>query len=175
MTIPCAVFESALGWVGIAATERGIVRSVLPMRTRDGVLRELLIPTAVVDSLTVPGADVVEALAAFFSGEAVSLAAFPLDLVSGTPFERRVWGVIRAIVRGKTMTYREVARRIGSPAGSRAVGGAVGKNPVAPFIPCHRVVGSNGAMVGFSTEGGLGLKRRLLEMEGVRFKGDRVA
>jgi methylated-DNA-[protein]-cysteine S-methyltransferase len=175
VTIPCAVFESALGWVGIAATESGIIHSVLPMRTRDGVLRELEIPTAALDRLVEPTTDVVEALSAYFSGEVVDLGAFPLDLAWGTPFARCVWGVVRGIGRGKTLTYREVGRRVGSPTASRAVGGAVGKNPAAPFIPCHRVVGSGGALVGFSAEGGLGLKRRLLEMEGVRFSGDRVA
>ena len=174
MTVPCTVVETALGWVGLAATDNGIIRSVLPMRTKEGVLHEMEIPTAVVDRLVEAPRNAVETLSAYLRGDPVDLSDVPLDLGDVNPFFRGVYEVLADIHRGNTLTYQEVARRVGNPRAARAVGGAVAKNPLAPFIPCHRVVGSDGSLVGFSTEGGIILKRRLLEMEGVRFLGDRV-
>ncbi len=101
-------------------------------------------------------------------------SGIPLDLTGITAFNRRVYDVLLTIGRGQVMTYKQVAGRVGNSRAARAVGGAVGQNPVPPIIPCHRVVGTSGDMVGFSREGGLALKRRLLAMEGVAFRGDRV-
>jgi methylated-DNA-[protein]-cysteine S-methyltransferase len=86
----------------------------------------------------------------------------PLDL-RGTPFQRSVWEAVAAIPYGTLQTYGDVARRIDRPSATRAVGQAVGANPVALVIPCHRVVGSSGALVGY--RGGLPLKERLLALE----------
>ena len=88
-----------------------------------------------------------------------------LRLVGGTPFQRSVWEGIRSIPRGATISYAELARRIGRPGASRAVGQAVGANPIPLLIPCHRVVGANGGLGGFG--GGLPMKRALLRQEGV--------
>src|SRR5206468_215087 len=89
-----------------------------------------------------------------------------LDLGAATSFERAVFDATRAIPPGRTRTYGEVARAIGRPGAARAVGAALGRNPVPVVVPCHRVVGARGALVGFSAEGGVELKRRLLELEG---------
>ncbi len=92
----------------------------------------------------------------------------PLDLV-GTDFERSVWRELRRIGYGETTTYGEVARRLGSPGASRAVGGANGSNPVPIVVPCHRVLAAGGALGGFSA--GLAWKRRLLALEGTLLLG----
>ena len=91
----------------------------------------------------------------------------PLDLSSGTAFQRSVWEAMREIPPGKTKSYGDVARAIGRPKAVRAVGQACGANPIPLFVPCHRVVAAGGRLGGFS--GGLPLKRKLLEREGVRF------
>ncbi len=81
----------------------------------------------------------------------------------GTEFEKKVWKVTRTICRGATRTYGEIAREVGSPEASRAVGAAMGKNPLPFIVPCHRVVGSTGKLTGYA--GGVEVKRRLLELE----------
>ena len=88
----------------------------------------------------------------------------PLD-ATGSPFERRVWDLLRTIPYGATTSYGELARRLGDPHATRAVGAANGKNPIPIIVPCHRVVGVRGELTGFG--GGLDRKRWLLEHEGV--------
>lgn len=85
--------------------------------------------------------------------------------LQGTPFQRRVWQALLEIPYGTTVTYGELAARLGSS--PRAVGGAVGANPVAILVPCHRVMGVGGRMTGFSAPGGIAIKQMLLRQEGV--------
>jgi methylated-DNA-[protein]-cysteine S-methyltransferase len=103
----------------------------------------------------------VEQLGRYFAGD---LREFdlPLDLV-GTPFQRRVWEALTTIPYGETRSYGEIARQIGSPGASRAVGLANGHNPISIIVPCHRVIGANGNLTGYG--GGLDRKRTLLGME----------
>ncbi|MFH1725248.1 MAG: MGMT family protein [Elusimicrobiota bacterium] len=82
------------------------------------------------------------------------------------PFYRKVWMACARIPRGQVRTYGWIARRIGNPGAARAVGRALAKNPFAPHVPCHRVVGADGRLTGFSAPGGIEAKRRLLEKEG---------
>lgn len=113
-----------------------------------------------------PFRDTIRQLAAYFGGE---LARFDLPLApAGTPFQQDVWSLLTTIPYGQTTSYGELARRLGRPAASRAVGAANGRNPIPIVIPCHRVVGSNGSLTGFG--GGLDVKRRLLELE-ARWRG----
>ncbi|MFT3776988.1 MAG: methylated-DNA--[protein]-cysteine S-methyltransferase [Ottowia sp.] len=93
----------------------------------------------------------------------------PLDLSAGTPFQQDVWRALLGIAGGDARTYGEVAARIGRPAAVRAVGTAVGANPLIIVVPCHRVLGSQGALTGFG--GGLGRKAALLRLEGWRLDG----
>ena len=88
----------------------------------------------------------------------------PLDLRCGTAFQQSVWQALLGIPQGETISYGEVSRRIGNPAAVRAVGGAVGRNPVSIIVPCHRVMGSNGTLTGYG--GGLTRKTALLQLEG---------
>ena len=92
----------------------------------------------------------------------------PLDLRCGTAFQQSVWQALLGIPQGETISYGEVSRRIGNPAAVRAVGGAVGRNPVSIIVPCHRVMGSNGTLTGYG--GGLTRKTALLRLEGARLE-----
>lgn len=89
----------------------------------------------------------------------------PLDLSTGTDFQRRVWNAMRRIASGRTHSYGEVATAIGKPRATRAVGGACGANPIPVLVPCHRVLAANRAIGGFTS--GLGWKRKLLAREGI--------
>jgi O-6-methylguanine DNA methyltransferase len=101
-------------------------------------------------------------LADYFAGRRQEFTA-TLD-PAGTPFYRGVWDAVAAVPYGETRSYQEIAREVGAPAAVRAVGGANGANPVAPFVPCHRIVGSDGRLHGYGP--GLPLKHHLLVMEG---------
>lgn len=87
----------------------------------------------------------------------------PLDLSGGTPFQQAVWRALLAIPRGSTISYGALARQVGNPAAVRAVAAAVGRNPVCVVVPCHRVLGSGGALTGYA--GGLPRKAALLRLE----------
>lgn len=101
-------------------------------------------------------------LEAYFAG---NLRHFDLPLApAGTPFQQTVWHELQCIPYGHTITYAELARRIGRPTASRAVGAANGRNPIPILIPCHRVIGSNGHLTGYA--GGLPIKTHLLALEG---------
>jgi methylated-DNA-[protein]-cysteine S-methyltransferase len=99
----------------------------------------------------------------YFTGDIAVLDTIPVEL-NGTPFQKHVWQALRRIPGGTTISYAELAKRIGEPSAVRAVGTANGANPVAVIVPCHRVIGSNGALTGFG--GGMPLKRALLVLEG---------
>ncbi|RYX95159.1 MAG: methylated-DNA--[protein]-cysteine S-methyltransferase [Comamonadaceae bacterium] len=106
-------------------------------------------------------------LADYFAGTRTQFdfSALPLDLACGTVFQQAVWQALLAIPAGETTSYGEISRRIGNPTAVRAVGAAVGRNPVSIIVPCHRVVGSGGALTGYA--GGLDRKTALLRLEGV--------
>jgi methylated-DNA-[protein]-cysteine S-methyltransferase len=115
-------------------------------------------------------AGAVSALRRYFSGDLSALDALRVD-PGGTPFQRRVWSALREIPAGQTRAYSYIARAIGAPDAVRAVGAANGANPVAIVIPCHRVIGADGSLVGYG--GGLDRKRWLLAHEGARLPAER--
>lgn len=102
----------------------------------------------------------------YFAGRPADLSGITLDLAGCTPFQRRVYRALRTVPRGRTVTYGELARRLGAPGAARAVAGAMARNPVPLVIPCHRVMAAGG-LGGFSAAGGTDLKRRMLVLEGV--------
>ena len=159
-------FDTELGPVLVAATEQGICLLQIPSFAPDLALQTLArargVDKTVLDRSGLR--EVEEDLRRHLSGEPVAWTC-PLD-VRGTDFQRRVWDVVRAIPYGETRSYAAVARSIGNPRSVRAVGAANGANPLQIIIPCHRVVGTNGALVGYG--GGLETKRRLLEIEASR-------
>ncbi len=108
-----------------------------------------------------PFRDVISELEEYFAGR---LTRFRVRLAPrGTPFQLRVWSLLRTIPYGETTTYGEIARELGQPNACRAVGAANGRNPIPVIVPCHRVIGSDGSLTGFG--GGLEIKRALLDLE----------
>ncbi len=103
-----------------------------------------------------------EAITQYFAGDLKAIDKLPVK-TAGTKFQREVWRALRDIPCGKTISYGELARRIGRPKAVRAVGLANGSNPIGVVVPCHRVIGSNGTLTGYG--GGLGRKRWLLQHE----------
>jgi methylated-DNA-[protein]-cysteine S-methyltransferase len=104
-------------------------------------------------------------------GEPTDLGDITLDLGAVPDFHRKVYEVARTVPAGQTTTYGEIARRLGMPHESREVGQALGRNPIAIIVPCHRVLGADGKMGGFSASGGVATKRRILEIEGAAALG----
>jgi methylated-DNA-[protein]-cysteine S-methyltransferase len=100
---------------------------------------------------------------AYFAGRELAFD-MPLDLL-GTPFQRDVWQALLGIGAGQTRSYGDIAKQLGSPRATRAVGSAVGRNPLSVIVPCHRVIGSSGALTGYA--GGMQRKRALLALEGI--------
>jgi methylated-DNA-[protein]-cysteine S-methyltransferase len=159
-----AVLKTSAGWIGVALTPRGLLHVTYPTGDMAKALDAVAwaggggpaIQDARLDRLA-------EELEAFLQGKPVQFSV-PPDLSSGTIFQRRVWAALCKIPRGETRTYQWIARRLGRPTAVRAVGAAVGANPIPFVVPCHRVVGSDGSLCGFA--GGLAMKRRLLALEG---------
>ena len=167
--ISSEIFETALGWIAIAATERGIVRASLPEPNSDTALEA--ISDIKNGSLSGPNDALHEAkqlLTRYCNGEHISLDAIPVDDSAWTPYTQHARAACRTIPRGETRTYAWLAEKAsGNPKSARAAGRAMATNPVPIIIPCHRVIGSNGNLHGFGGTIGLPLKARLLEMESV--------
>jgi methylated-DNA-[protein]-cysteine S-methyltransferase len=109
-------------------------------------------------------AGVVRALRAYFDGQLTAIDRIDVD-TGGTSFQAKVWHALRHVPAGRTTTYGELAREVGSPQAARAVGAANGQNPISIVVPCHRTIGSDGRLVGYG--GGLDRKRWLLQHEGI--------
>ncbi len=155
-------FNTDMGWVGILASAKGLLDTTLPQRSAQETHQ--LLGESVNQATWSPRLfdDLMERLKVYFSGRK---AAFPdeLDLSGATPFQREVWEATRLIPYGETRSYLWVAEQIKKPGAARAVGQALGRNPLAVIVPCHRVVASDGTLGGFG--GGLEMKRRLLCLE----------
>lgn len=168
MNLYHAVVETPLGWVAVLASDRGVRRITLPQKD-PAVARAQLVALEgpeLGEERPDKLADLLRRLVAFYSGEAVTFQDIHVDYSGRPPFFVAVWEQVRRLPRGHTATYGEIARRLGKPAAARAVGRAMATNPVPPVVPCHRVVGRNGHLVGFG--GGLEMKATLLQMEGAR-------
>jgi methylated-DNA-[protein]-cysteine S-methyltransferase len=163
-----AIFETAIGPCAIAWSERGIVGAQLPEGSADatGARMARRFGNAVERAAPEPVQRAIDAIVASLRGESQELADIALDMEGAAEFEQRVYAIARTIRRGSTMTYGEIATRLGDRSLARAVGQALGRNPFAPIVPCHRVLAANGAMGGFSARGGVSLKERMLAIEG---------
>jgi len=156
-------FESPLGTIIIAATPQGLAG--LWFDGQRHLPPELGAPPVWPSDPDHPVLkEVMRQLTAYFAGQR-SRFDVPLDLAHGTAFQQSVWQALLDIPQGGTASYGDVGRRIGKPAAVRAVGAAVGRNPVSIIVPCHRVMGANGALTGYA--GGLDRKTALLKLEGV--------
>ena len=164
----CTLFETAIGRCGIAWGSTGIVALQLPEATPEATLARLRrsCPDAAETPPPRSVREAIDAVVALLDGAPTDLTGIALDLRDTPPFHRAVYAIARAIPPGKTLTYGAVAARLGEPGAARAVGQALGRNPVAIIIPCHRVGAAGGAFGGFSARGGAATKRRILAIEG---------
>ncbi|HEX9897208.1 MAG TPA: methylated-DNA--[protein]-cysteine S-methyltransferase [Dehalococcoidales bacterium] len=157
------VFNTSQGWMGCLSSTVGLQRITLPQSTPQHAI-EMMGGTAE-QAVWSPDSfiDIIHSLTEYFSGKRSQFSG-ELDYGQATPFQKQVWEATRAIPYGETRSYSWVANRIGKPAAVRAVGQALGKNPLPIIVPCHRVIASNGTLCGFG--GGLEMKRNLLRLEG---------
>jgi methylated-DNA-[protein]-cysteine S-methyltransferase len=154
-------FDTALGRCGVSWSETGITDVLLPEegqpRRRDDVA-SLGEPPEYVHTA-------VDGMVAVLDGARRDLREVQLDQRGVDRFRRKVYAAARAIDPGASASYGEIARSIGEPGAARAVGVALGRNPYPIIVPCHRVIGADGALTGFSAPGGITTKRRMLEIE----------
>lgn len=167
------LFETAIGHCGLAWGDAQLAGVQLPEHderaTRARMQRRF---PEVPESAPPPWvAAAIRRVQALLQGEPDDLADIPLDMDGLPAFQQQVYAVARAIPPGEVLTYGEVARRIGDPGAARAVGQALGHNPFAPIIPCHRVLAAGGRSGGFSADGGARTKLRMLEIEKARLGG----
>ena len=162
-----AFFDTPIGRCGLAWSERGVVGVQLP-EIRDAETRARLLRRHPDAREVSPPADVqraLEQIAALLRGEASDLSAIALDMDKVPPFHRKVYEAARGIPPGATLSYGEVAAKLGMPGSARSVGQALGRNPFAIVVPCHRVLAAGGKVGGFSAGGGIATKLRLLSIE----------
>jgi methylated-DNA-[protein]-cysteine S-methyltransferase len=163
------VFETSRGWIGCLGSQLGLKKATLPQLSPQLALEEL--DGSAGQEVWSPDSfiEIVSFFIDYFSGQSHKFP-WALDLECATPFQRQVWEATRSIPYGETRSYSWVANCIGKPAAVRAVGQALGKNPLPIVVPCHRVIAADGDLRGFG--GGLEMKRTLLRLEGELTKQD---
>ena len=162
-----SVFNTEWGCFGLAATEKGLIRTHLPDPSPEKVKANLLknlSDTRYSQWLFNP---IQQQIIAYFLGTRIHFFTdVPLVLDGLSPFTRQVLMACRKIPFGQTVSYLELAKKVQCPASSRAVAGALAKNPLPLIVPCHRVISSDGKIGGFSAPGGVNLKKKMLLLEG---------
>ena len=163
------IFDTDMGWVGVLGSTTGLLSTTLPCPSTQEVNR--LFGDVISHARWSPQLfqDLMERLRAYFGGHRTNFMD-KLDLFGATDFQREVWETARLIPYGETRSYRWVAEQVKKPKALRAVGQALGRNPLPIIVPCHRVLASNGRLGGFT--GGIDMKRRLLHLEGVAVFGE---
>lgn len=160
----CTSFESKIGLIYVASTEKGVCRISVPRQTKRDFLRwlrENFDDSEVIDNKS-RNKEAIDQLTRYFNGKLAKFSV-SVDLI-GTPFQVRVWKELLRIPYGTTITYKQLAKRIGTSRGFQAVGRANATNPVPIVVPCHRVIGADGSLVGYSS--GIKTKEFLLKLEG---------
>jgi methylated-DNA-[protein]-cysteine S-methyltransferase len=157
MTHACKMIDSPLGGLTLVASDKGLAAILWKDENPRRVLRSSLVEDPDHPVLV----ETERQLRAYFAGSLTTFS-LPLDF-KGTEFQKSVWQALLTIPFGETRSYGEIARQIGRPTAGRAVGAANGRNPISIVAPCHRVIGSNGALTGYA--GGLAAKEHLLGLE----------
>jgi methylated-DNA-[protein]-cysteine S-methyltransferase len=163
-----SIWRSPLGWIGLAASQRGMTAITSPRSTRREARAEInrIVGAHAIDGENSHIRHAQGVLGRYFRQDPhADFMSVKLDESMGTLFEKQVWRRLREIPYGETRTYGDLARSSGRPRSARAVGRCNAKNPWAIVVPCHRVVGKNASLTGYG--GGIEMKRRLLELEGV--------
>lgn len=160
----CTSFDSKIGLIYVASTEKGVCKVSLPRQTKREFFRWLqdnFDESDVIDNKS-RNRDVMDQLSRYFNGR---LAKFTCSVdLMGTPFQVRVWKELLRIPYGTTISYKQLAKRLGTSRGYQAVGRANASNPVPIIVPCHRVIGTDGSLVGYAS--GIKTKEFLLKLEG---------
>ena len=167
-SIHFALFETEIGPCALAWGGKGLVSVQLPSADGHALRARMkrLLPGAVEAEPPPEVAKAIAGIRALLAGEPVDLGWIELDTDHVSDFNRQVYAIARAIPRGSTMTYGEIAKKLGDPLLAQAVGKAMGQNPHPIVMPCHRVLAAGGKSGGFSAYGGVETKRRLLKIEG---------
>ena len=159
------IFKSPWGWMGLSESEKGIDGIALPKPSKRAI--ETVLRDQSHEPFQAGSSPRLETarrqLLDYLAGKRDTFDV-PLDLSNGTAFQRQVWRVLQRVPYGKLRSYQWIAARVGGPQYARAVGNAVGANPIPIVIPCHRIVAQDATLGGFS--GGLSMKRKLLSLEG---------
>ena len=169
-----ALFGTAIGTCGIAWGPGGIVAVQLPEADAQATRARMLLRLAHCAPRPEPPAVVraaIEGVQALLAGQPRDLCEVPLDMSRISPFHQQVYALARAIAPGSPRAYGDLAEQLGRKGLSRAVGQALGLNPFAPVVPCHRVLAAGGKTGGFSAGGGAATKLRMLEIEGAHIGG----
>ncbi|MBX3225189.1 MAG: methylated-DNA--[protein]-cysteine S-methyltransferase [Labilithrix sp.] len=172
--MPWTLFDTSLGTCGLAWSDAGVIGLQLPEETRESTRERLLArtadagPRATARSIPAWVATAIESARAHLDGRPQDLSDVPIDLSRVTPFVGKVYRALQRVPAGSTVTYGELARAVGSPGASRAVGRAMATNPFPLLVPCQRVLASAGKPGGFSAWGGVATKERILALEGRR-------
>jgi methylated-DNA-[protein]-cysteine S-methyltransferase len=171
--ISYVLFETAIGACGIAWGRRGIVGLQLPeasaARARERLTRRF--PSATEAKPPAEIGRAIQKIIALLHGEPTDLSGITLDMESVEPFKRRVYEIARTIPLGATLTYGDIAQKLGNRLLAQDVGKALGQNPFPIVVPCHRVVAAGGKTGGFSARGGVHTKLRMLAIEGAKPEG----
>jgi O-6-methylguanine DNA methyltransferase len=160
----CTSFDSKIGLIYVASTEKGVCKISVPRETKRDFLkwlRDNFDDNEVVDNKS-RNREVIDQLNRYFNGKLAKFTG-PIDLI-GTPFQTRVWKELTKISYGTTISYKQLAKRLGTSRGFQAVGRANAANPLPIIVPCHRVLGADGSLVGYSA--GIKTKEFLLKLEG---------
>jgi methylated-DNA-[protein]-cysteine S-methyltransferase len=165
MSLVFTTFTTAWGPMGAVADDGELVRVVLPHYQRDDLRALLAFEHQDVAEDESAFSDLIERCRAYFNGQPVSFDAISCRLPSEKAFGGKVLRMCREVPFGETMSYSQLAREIGREDAARAVAGALGKNAIPLVIPCHRVTYADGTPGGFSAEGGVAMKQRMLAME----------
>ena len=160
----CSNYETDYGVGYVVTTEDAVVSVGIPVVVAGNADRMEFAPCPLSDF-------VARMLKCYFSGERVDFTPLPVLLDQFPPFRQQVLRITRQLDYGEVCSYSQLAARCGAPRGARAIGGALGANPLPVIIPCHRVVAANGMLTGFSAPGGIHTKQRMLLLEGIEFKG----
>jgi len=158
-----AVRETCLGWVGVIGSPNGLKKVILPLKSKKAVLGQVASYGCETENHDIAFlTELTDRIRRYFNGEPMDFAD-KVDLAGTTRFQQKVWLTVRNIPRGETRSYGWVANQLGLPKAARAVGQALGRNPVPIVVPCHRVISSDGKLGGFG--GGLEVKKFLLQLE----------
>lgn len=162
-----SIFKTQWGWFGLLGSEKGLIRTCLPVAFKEAAQQRLLsgIPAAAPAKKTYRQLE--EQIICYYKGIPVDFSGITVCLEGLTQFQRDILILLRTVKYGQTISYSELARLAGCPRGARAIGAVMAVNPVPLIIPCHRVIKQDGSLGYFSAAGGVDTKKRMLQMERV--------